>query len=226
MKILKVVTILLFSVIVSNGQTTKRGIDIKMGYNSPVFNFNDSYDGGLGLNIGILYPFNTNIIFTLNSGYIKWGFDNTAFNLKNSNDRYTNFNIDAPISIIPITFGIKYFATNSNVRPYLSAEFGFFYYSQTANGTYTLVQPPSNVGVEYTLPELKDSGFRTMLNFGAGTLVPINNEFSFDFSVKINALLNAQSVSGSNNSGAVEGNSSTLFYFSLAVGVNYYFEKG
>jgi len=221
----KIFSMLLLILIVTtiNGQSMKRMIDIKIGYNAPVFNFDDAYDGGLGFNIGILYPFYENLQFSLNTGYTKWGFDNTAFNLKNTNENYTSFDIEAPLSIIPFTFGVKYYATNSKVRPYFSAEFGFFYYTQKASGTYTWVGKTGASEETYIIPELNDSGFRTMINAGAGVITPINKDWVLDFQIKMNALLNAQSVSGSHNSGAVEGTSSTHYFLTIAGGINYYF---
>ena len=218
----KVIYILfvILSVTITNGQDNRTGIDFKVGYNSPAFNFDDFYEGGLGISFGMLYPFYDNLQFSLNTGYTKWTFDNQAYNLKNSNDSYSDFNLDAPITLIPLTLGIKYYATDSKVRPYFSAEFGFFYFKQTANGTYTYV--PDNA--TYKIPELKDSGFRTMLNVGAGVAVPLDKDWDLDFQIKMNGLFNAQSVSGSNNSGSVEGSSSTLYYVSIAGGINYYFE--
>jgi len=210
----------ILSVTITNGQDNRTGIDFKVGYNSPAFNFDDFYEGGLGMSFGMLYPFYENLQFSLNTGYTKWTFDNQAFNLKNSNDNYSDFNIDAPITLIPLTLGIKYYATNSKVRPYFSAEFGFFYFKQKATGTYTWVQS----GETFKIPELEDSGFRTMLNIGAGVAVPLDKDWDLDFQIKMNGLFNAQSVSGSNNSGSVEGTSSTLYYISIAGGINYYFE--
>ncbi len=221
----KALIILLFilSVTLVNGQKIQRGIDVKIGYNSPVFNFDDAYDGGIGINVGILYPFYDNLQFSLNTGYTKWGFDNMAFNLKNTNEHYTSFDITAPLTIVPFTFGVKYYATNTKVRPYFSAELGFFYYTQKVSGTYTWVGKPGATEEAYTLAELKSSGFKPMANIGAGVITPINEEWILDFQIKMNALLNAQSVSGSNNEGAVEGTSSTHFYITIAAGINYYF---
>ncbi|MCF6268527.1 MAG: hypothetical protein L3J41_02320 [Melioribacteraceae bacterium] len=206
-----------------NGQVAKRGIDIKVVYNSPVFNFNNVYKGGMGINIGILYPFYDNLQFSLNTGYTKWDFDNAAYNLKNTNANYTSFDIKAPLNMIPITFGVKYFATNSKVRPYFSVEFGFFYYTQTATGTYTWIAKPGDPEDTFTLAELNDSGFRTMVNAGAGVVAPLNNIWILDFQIKMNALVNAQSVGGTHNSGSIEGNSATHYFLSIAGGINYYF---
>lgn len=217
-----IILFVVFSLTYINGQVSRKGLDLKIGYNPPVFNFDDVYDSGLGLSIGILYPFYDNLQFSLNTGFVRWGFDNNAFNLKYTNDKYTEFNIEAPINFIPLTFGIKYYASNTKVRPYFSAELGFFFFSQKTTGTYYYASP--NGGEEqYKIPELKESGFRPMLNLGAGFTTPINEEWMFDFQVKMNALLNAQSVSGSNNGGGVTKSSSTNYFITIAGGINYYF---
>ena len=218
MKRIIYILFMIISVSIINGQDSRTGIDFKVGYNSPAFNFDDFYEGGLGISFGVLYPFYDNLQFSLNTGYTKWTFDNTAYNLKNSNDNYSDFNLEAPITLIPLTLGIKYYATSSKVRPYVSAEFGFYYYSQTATGTYKYDQ------TTYAIPELNDSGFRTMLNVGAGVVAPLSKDWDFDLQVKMNGLFNAQSVSGSNNSGSVEGSSSTLYYVSIMGGINYYYD--
>lgn len=211
---------MILSLSIINGQDNRTGIDFKVGYNSPAFNFDDFYEGGLGISFGVLYPFYDNLQFSLNTGYAKWTFDNAAYNLKNSNDDYSDFDIEAPITLIPLTLGIKYYATSSKVRPYVSAEFGFYYYKQKASGTYTWI--PS--GETYSIPELNDSGFKTMLNVGAGVVAPLSKDWDFDLQIKMNGLFNAQSVGGSNNSGSVEGTSSTLYYISIMGGINYYYD--
>ncbi len=218
------VLFLMFSTTITIGQDNRTGIDIKAGFNSPAFNFDNYYESGIGFNVGVLYPFYDNLQFSLNTGYYNWSFDNAAYNLRNSNELYTEFNFDAPMIMIPITIGIKYYATDLKVRPYFSAEFGFFYYSQEASGTYTWTHKPGTPGETYTLAPLNDSGFRPMLNAGAGVVAPLTKNWDLDFHIKMNAHLNAQSVSGSNNSGAVEGSSSTLYFISLTGGINYYFE--
>jgi len=224
MKRIGIILFLILTVTIANGQNKRTGIDFKVGYNSPVFNFDDFYEGGLGMSFGVLYPFYDNMQFSLNTGYAKWTFDNTAYNLKNSNDNYSEFNIDAPITLIPLTLGIKYYATDSKVRPYFSAEFGFYYYSQKATGTYTWTAKPGTSGETFAIPELKDSGFRTMLNVGAGVITPVAKDWDLDLQIKMNGLFGAQSVTGSNNSGSVEGSSSTLYYITIGAGINYYFE--
>ncbi len=220
-------TLLIFWILIAvtlNAQhITQKGVDIKVGYNTPLFNFNDYYGGGLGIAFSMLYPFADNLQFTLNTGYQNWSFDNTAFNLKNTNEYYTDFNFDAPIFIIPLTLGIKYYASSTKVKPYFSAEFGFFYYTQEISGTYTWIGNPSGTGNTYTLAPIKDSGFKTMLSTGAGATVPLNNNLDLDFQIKMNALFNAQSVKESDNAGAVEGTSSTIFSLSIIGGINYYF---
>jgi len=215
--------LLIFFVTNINGQSVERVIDVKISYNSPVFNFDDTYDGGIGINVGILYPFYENLQFSLNTGYTKWGFDNTAFNLKNTDDNYTSFDITAPLTVIPFTFGVKYYASNTKVRPYFSAELGFFYYTQKASGTYTWVGKTGATEETYTLSELKNSGFKPMASVGAGVITPVSEDWVLDFQIKMNALLNAQSVSGNNNSGSVEGTSSTHYFLTIAGGINYYF---
>ena len=224
MKKIIYISFMILSLSIINGQENRTGIDFKVGYNSPAFNFDDFYEGGLGLSFGVLYPFYDNMQFSLNTGYAKWTFDNTAYNLKNSNDGYQNFNLEAPITLIPLTLGIKYYATDSKVRPYVSAEFGFYYFSQTATGTYEYYVPSDDEWVEGRIPELNDSGFRTMLNVGAGVVAPLSKDWDFDLQIKMNGLFNAQSVGGNNNSGSVEGSSSTLYYISIMGGINYYYD--
>ena len=222
MKKIIVLSFMIASVIL--GQSNKTAIDVKVGYNSDVFHFDDLYDGGISLNVGVLYPFYENLQFSLNTGYSSWTFDNRAFNLKNTNEFYSNFNINAPLSIIPLTLGIKYYASSTKVKPYFSAEFGFFYYTKKASGTYTYTPKLGVSGETYSLPQLSDSGFRTMLNAGAGVVAPITENWDLDFQIKMNALFNAQAVGSNNNSGEVDGTSSTMYFLTLAVGINYYYE--
>jgi len=209
----------------SYGQRKQKGVDIKVGYNTPAFNFDDLYESGLGFSVSLLYPFYDNLQFTLSSGYSKWKFDSMAFNLKYSNEYYLYFNIEAPLTFIPLTFGIKYYSTNSKVRPYFSAQVGFYYYSQVTSGSYIWTSPVADSnGEPAVIPEIKESGFRPMLNIGAGVTTPINKNLDLDFQVAMHGLYNAQHVSGSNNTSGVDGESSTIYFISISGGINYYFE--
>lgn len=209
----------------SFAQRTTTGLDIKLGIQPPVSNFNDLYNTGYGLYFGGLFPFKDDLQFTLYTGYLSWGFDNEAFNRRYTNQYYTSFDLEAPISLIPLTLGIKYYASNTKVRPYLSADFGFFYYWQNATGTYYWRNPANGQESLYTLSNQNESGIRTMLSLGAGMTMPISKEIDLDLQAKMNGLYNAQTISGTNNSGQISGSSSTLYYLSFMLGVNYYFEK-
>lgn len=127
------------------------------------------------------------------------------------------------MNLVPLTIGIKYYAAKTKVKPYLSADFGFFYYWQTVSGTYTWKNP---AGGEIDAPfDQTDSGFRTMLSLGAGVVTPLSEIIDLDFQIKLNALYNAQAISGVGGSGEINGSSSTLYYMAFMIGINYYLEK-
>ncbi len=220
--------IFLLSLIISSysaAQRTTKGLDIKIGIQPPVFNFNDLYNTGFGFYFGGLFPFKDDLQFTLYTGYLSWGFDNEAFNRRYTNQYYTSFDLEAPISLIPLTLGIKYYASNTKVRPYLTADFGFFYYWQNATGSYYWKNPANGQESLYTLSNQNESGIRTMLGLGAGMTMPISKIIDFDLQAKFNALYNAQAINGTNNSGQISGSSSTLYYLSFMAGINYYFSE-
>ena len=207
----------------SMAQRKTTGLDIKIGIQPPVFNFDDLYNTGYGFYFGGLFPFSKEMQFTLYTGYLSWGFDNEALIRKYTNEYYTDFNIEAPMSLVPLTLGIKYYAAKTKVKPYLSADFGFFYYWQTANGTYTW-RNPSGSESTYVLSDQTESGFRTMLSLGAGIVTPLSKIIDLDFQIKLNALYNAQAIRGASG-GEINGSSSTLYYMAFMVGINYYLEK-
>lgn len=206
----------------SIAQRKTTGLDIKFGIQPPVFNFDDLYNTGYGIYFGGLFPFSKEMQFTLYTGYLTWGFDNEALIRKFTNEYYTDFNIEAPMTLVPLTIGIKYYASKTKVKPYFSADFGFFYYWQTVSGTYTWNDP---AGGEIEAPlDQAESGFRTMLSLGAGIVTPISKIIDLDFQIKLNALYNAQAINGASGS-EVSGSSSTLYYMAFMIGINYYLEK-
>ena len=214
---------LLFISVFSLAQRKETGLDIKVGIQPPVFNFDDLYNTGYGFYFGGLFPFSKDLQFTLYTGYLSWGFDNEALIRKFTNQYYTNFNIEAPMNLVPLTVGIKYYVAETKVKPYLSADFGFFYYWQNTTGTYTWRNPAG--GEETNIPvNQTDSGFRTMLGLGAGIVTPISKIIDLDFQIKLNALYNAQATSGIGGSGEINGSSSTLYYMAFMIGINYYLE--
>lgn len=221
-KIVLLLTILFSGLTIAQHKTT--GLDLKIGIQPPVFNFDDLYNTGYGISLGGLFPFKEDLQFTLYTGYFSWGFDNESFNRKYANDLYTGFDLEAPMNLIPLTLGIKYYASDTKVRPYLTADFGFFYFWQTANGTYTW-KNPSGAENTYVLSDQNESGIRTMLSLGAGITTPLSKIIDLDFQIKINALYNAQTINGTSNGGQINGSSSTMYYMSFLVGINYYLEK-
>ncbi|MEN8191571.1 MAG: outer membrane beta-barrel protein [Bacteroidota bacterium] len=219
----KAVLLFLLTIVVALGdsfaQRKTTGIDIKFGIQSPVFNFDNLYNTGYGFYFGGLFPFGKYSQFTIYSGYLNWEFDNEALNLRNTNQNYTDFNIKAPINLVPLVLGVKLYAADTKVKPYLSADFGFFYFWQITSGTYTWRNEISS------LPNQKESGFRTMLSLGAGVITPLTKKIDLDFQIKLNGLYNAQAVSGTSSSGQINESSSTLYYLSFMIGLNYYFEN-
>ena len=208
----------------SMAQRKTTGLDIKFGIQPPVFNFDDLYNTGYGFYFGGLFPFSKEMQFTLYTGYLTWGFDNEALIRKFTNEYYTDFNIEAPMNLVPLTIGIKYYASKTKVKPYFSADFGFFYYWQTVNGTYTWKDPAGGEST-YVLSDQTESGFRTMLSLGAGIVTPLSEIIDLDLQIKLNALYNAQAISGTGGSGEINGSSSTLYYMAFMIGINYYLEK-
>lgn len=217
------ITMLLISgSILAQRETT--GLDIKFGIQPPVFHFDELYNSGYGVYLGGLFPFSKDLQFTLYTGYVLWSFDNKAMNLKYTNEYYTNFDIEAPINLIPLTIGIKYYAAKTKVKPYFSADFGFFYHWQTVNGTYTWRNPTGSEDA-YTLSNQTSSGIRTMLSVGAGVTTPLSKTMDLDFQIKMHALYNAQAISNPGGDGQINGTSSTLYYMAFLIGINYYLEN-
>jgi len=220
--VLLIIVVMISGTITAQRKTT--GLDIKLGIQPPVFYFDDLYNTGYGAYFGGLFPFNKNMQFTLYTGYLSWGFDNKAMILKYTNDYYTDFDIDAPMTLIPLTIGIKYYATSTKVKPYFSADFGFFYYWQNVSGTYTWKNPAGNEET-YSIGDQNRSGFRTMLSLGGGVTTPLSKMVDLDFQIKMNALYNAQAIGSPGDGGEFEESSSTLYYVAFMIGINYYLEK-
>jgi len=214
-------TTIIFLIIISSSltfaQRNSTGIDIKVGAQLPLFNFDDLYNTGYGLSVTGLFQFYDDLQFTLGTGYNVWSFDNEEFNRRFTDNRYNSFDLEAPIKIIPLTIGIKYYTGKTKVKPYLSADGGFFYFSQQLSGTYTYE------GQVVNAPNQTESGFKTMISLGAGFVTQLAEMLDLDFQVKFNSLINATSISNTGNQGGIGSGSSTIYYLSIMGGINYYF---
>jgi hypothetical protein len=214
----KAVVFSLFLMSICASGQFKTGFDIKAGAFVPFGSFSDFYNIGYGITGGFIFPFNEDFSFTLNSGYIRWSFDNDEFNRRNSSDSYESFDLKAPFRVIPIVLGIRYnAATSGTLRPYLIAEIGFYHYSQTISGSYVWRSQT------YNLPDITESAFRTTLGGGLGITYPINDKFSLDLHGKLNILLDAQALSNVNSNGQVRRTLNSYTYITFAAGINYYY---
>lgn len=194
-----------------------KALDLKLGAAVPVIKFGELYETGFSANIGFIYKFFEKTKFTLTTGYINFPFDNEKYNAKYADyDRGEYFNLKAPITVIPILIGIRYYLTDKKVQPYVMADFGFYFYSQKLSGNYT------QDGLTVPAPEIKENTFSTMFDIGFGITYPLSKVVDFDLQGKFTGLLNANAVSGSGNSSAVSTASNTYFHISFLAGINYY----
>lgn len=110
------------------------GLNVSAGIASPGGDFGDVYKMGFGGNAGLTYNLNESLQLSASGGYYTFAFNNEYFSdlLKDAGFNVT-VDVDAPISIIPLMVGAKYFFSASDFKPYVSAIVGLHLMSVSSN---------------------------------------------------------------------------------------------
>jgi hypothetical protein len=194
---------------------SKFGIGIGGTFLSPTGDFADVYESGFGGTVALTYDLSNNLQLSLTSGYSQLSFNNDKINEMLSAFGFdVNIDVDSKLKLIPVMAGVKYFLTESEFRPYASADLGLHIVSISASSvkvageTYDAVAEESKTSAAWGI--------------GAGFLYKISPVISIDVNAKINGnnleVGTSNSYSGSGYSYS-ETSKSTTTFFTVSAGI-------
>jgi len=213
--------ILVFMIITTSlfAQKGEYGFLIEGGMNFPAGDFNNYYNSSFGGSGGIFYNFSETGRVSATIGYNSWAIDLDALNEDvKDNGNTGSYNIEAPITAIPILINVKYFLkTEMSFTPFLLAEGGIYKITREVYGKY-IYEDGSSLSVT---PQY-DKTTNGSLNVGFGFEFPINEVMNFDVIARYHYLLSEKSYNLGDAGYA--SSYSTISFVSVAAGINIFFE--
>ncbi|MBA4320304.1 MAG: hypothetical protein C0412_18055 [Flavobacterium sp.] len=186
----------------------------------PSGDFSNYYKTAFGFRGNIFYSSSYNTSFFLHSGYNVWQFNNDKFNdWFHESDGVGNFNLEIPITAIPVLVGIRYSRdVDTNSKIFLEAAAGMYLITTNASGTFT-----DNTGT-YDLGNEKKNYTEFTLHFGGGTTYTLSGNLSLDAVVGLDYITNSEAAKQAktkNSKEYYESNQVTTLVF--CIGLNYKF---
>ncbi len=215
-RLLLIIVLISTSIIAQKGQY---GFTVNGGMNFPTGDFATFYNTSFGGFGGIFYNFSETGRVSAIIGYNSWSVDLDALNedLTNSGNK-GKYNLEAPISAIPILIGIKFFLkTKMTFSPYAMAEGGIYKITREVYGQYI-----SEDGSATPLTPQSDKTNDGAFNIGFGIEYPINETMHFDINAKYHYILN-KDVYNLGYAGYASSYS-TISFISINAGLNIFFQ--
>ncbi len=191
------------------------GLNVNAGIASPGGDFGDVYNMGFGGNAGLTYDLNESIQLSASAGYYTFAFNNEFYSdlLKEAGFNIT-VDVDAPISIIPLMVGGKYFFSVSDFKPYVSAIVGLHIISVSGNSVNL---GGTNFDISQSATETKGAW-----GIGVGFLYKVAPKIFLNLDAKMNG--NAAEVGTSTsfqtgNTTVETTSSSTTTFITVSAGV-------
>jgi len=199
-------------------QEGEYGFTINGGMNFPTSDFANYYNASFGGFGGVFYNFSETGRVSATIRYNSWSLDLDALNEDVKNNGNTgSYNIEAPISAIPILINVKFFLkTEMSFTPYLLLEGGVYKITREVYGKYI-----NEDGASSSVTPRSDKTTDGSINLGLGIEYPINEIINLDISARYHYLLN-EDVYNLGDYGY--GSSySTINFISIYAGLNIFF---
>ncbi len=218
LKMKKVFFALLLLTSIAYSQKGEYGFTVKGGMNFPTGDFANYYNAAFGGFGGIFYNFSETARVSAIIGYNAWSLDLDAFNKDvKKNGNKGSYNIEAPISAIPILVNVKYFPkTEMSFKPYLLLEGGVYKITREVYGKYI-----NESGVSSNVTRRSDKTTDGSISLGIGVEYPINEVMNFDISSRYHYIFN-EDVHNLGNEGYATSYSTSNF-ISVYAGINIFF---
>jgi len=200
-------------------QEGEYGFTIKGGMNFPVGDFDNYYNASFGGFGGVFYNFSETGRVSATIGYNAWSLDLDALNEDVKNNGNTgSYNIEAPVSAIPILINVKFFLkTETSFSPYLLFEGGVYKITREVYGKYINEDGTSN-----SITPRSDKTTNGSINLGLGIDYPLNEIINLDISARYHYLLN-EDVYNLGDVGGSVSSYSTINFISVYAGLNIFF---
>jgi len=194
---------------------SKFGIGVGGAFVSPTGDFADVYENGFGGTVALTYDLTNSLQLSFSSGYSQLSFNNDRVNeILSAFGLNVNIDVDSKLKLIPVMAGVKYFFTESEFKPYVSADLGLHIISISASSIKIAGEPYDVVAEE--------SKTSAAWGIGAGFLYKIAPTISVDVNAKINGnnleVGTSNSYSGSDYSYS-ETSKSTMTFFTISAGI-------
>jgi hypothetical protein len=215
-KILLIILLLATSLF---AQKAQYGFTVSGGMSFPTDDFTNFYNASFGGFGGVFYNFSETGRVSATIGYNGWSVDLDALNENLANSGNTGkYNLEAPISAIPILIGVKFFfKTKMSFTPYVMAEGGIYKITREVYGQYI-----NEDGSSIALTPQSEKSTDGALNIGFGIEYPINETMNFDINASYHYILN-KDVYNLGDAGYASSYSTTNF-ISINAGLNIFFQ--
>ncbi len=210
--------ILFFILFISIGiQAQKFSASVNAGPAFPTGDFSELWNAGFEGNVLIGYKLQSNIDLILYTGYARWGFNNEGFNELQGSQ--VTFNLDVPLTSIPLLVGAKYYLGTDDIKPYTFIYAGVFFLEYTLSGSYTINN------TKFNITPITEKETETGLAAGAGLLYRISPAINLDVNAKFNLINDTDAIKEAQNQGVAPGGAgaTTSTYFSVSAGVQILF---
>jgi hypothetical protein len=200
----------------SQENKSKFGVSINGGLGFPLGDFNEVYKMGFGFNTSIFYALEETTELGAVIGYFSWSFDNSKFNNAFKDAGLEgNFNVAAPIHVLPLLIQVKFKLPREDFNPYILIEGGIYYTSVQLSGTFT----SPDTTITFDEPTIKNS--EAGMSFGLGTEIPSSENLEFDIRLTYHLVPTVNIY----NFGSIgyQKDVSTNKFISVVAGVNYLF---
>jgi opacity protein-like surface antigen len=154
----------------------------------PIRDFGELFSTGIGGQAALLYETSPGVYVLLSAGGFAWNVDNDLVNQQLRELGSTaKADLDAPLSIIPITIGGRILWPGETVRPYVGASLGVYITNFDVTGTVTDGQTVQTVS--------ESSSFSTFaLDLELGVLLPLADRLDLNLHGRYNAVSDAEAV--------------------------------
>ncbi len=157
----------------------KFGLGVNAGVALPSGDMGDMYKTGIGGSVTLVLPIPFPVELSASIGYYRFGFNSDHFNeqLKLAGSSKT-FDVDAPLSLIPITANARYYFVPVGVRPYAEVTAG------VGIASLKSVYLESTSGGSASLKTDDVSETKQFFTVGAGVLIGVGIVADLDINVK------------------------------------------
>lgn len=217
MKRLHLIVLLLISITTLSTAQSKFGAGINAGIALPNGDFGDVYNLGFGGGASLTYDLTQEWQLLASAGYYRFSFNDDFFNdfLKSIGVNET-VDVEAPLSLIPIMVGGRYFFSQGDFKPYATAIAGIHIMSVSAEDV--------NIGGQAYEVNTTETQTKGAWGIGLGFLYKVAPKIYLNVDAKFNGNSSEVTQTTSSQEGDTtveESSSSTTTFITISAGVQF-----